>query len=304
MFDSLTTEQRNEQTRNIDLLPIYDVLKMMNEEDRNVLQAVESELITIEKAVKLVIHSFKENGRLIYVGAGTSGRLGILDAVECEPTFSSPPEMVQGLMAGGMKAFTKAVEGAEDDAKKGALDLQAIKLCEKDTVIGISASGRTPYVIGALTYANDRKAKTVSIACNKKSRMSALSQVAIELDTGPEIVAGSTRLKAGTAQKIVLNMISTVSMIGIGKVYENLMVDVKPTNEKLAERSKRMIMEATGVDEEIAEQYFERSNRHVKAAIVMILLQCSLEEAEEQLNRNNGFVRNVIQRKEEDYNVD
>ena len=232
--------------------------------------------------------------RLIYVGAGTSGRIGILDAVECVPTFSTPSHMVQGLIAGGMKAFTTAVEGAEDREEAGMEDLQTLQLTPADIVIALAASGRTPYAIGALKYTNEIGAESVSITCNKQAEMSQYAKIAIELDTGPEILTGSTRLKAGTAQKLVLNMISTSSMVGIGKAYENLMVDVKPTNEKLVERSKRIIMEATNVDFSTAEHYFYAADQHVKTAIMMILLQCTKEEAIERLSETKGFVRKAL----------
>src|SRR5690625_3455957 len=248
VLEKLATETRNENTMNLDQMSILDILKVMNEEDRGVIKAIEKELAKIEEAVNLVIQSFNNKGRVIYVGAGTSGRLGVLDAVECVPTFGSPPEMVQGLIAGGMKAIADAVEGAEDNGELGQMDLKEMNLTENDTVIGIAASGRTPYVIGALQYANDQKANTVSISCNADAKMSEYGQVAIELETGAEVLTGSTRLKAGTAQKMVLNMISTSAMVGIGKVYQNLMVDLKPTNHKLEERSKRIIMDATNAD--------------------------------------------------------
>jgi N-acetylmuramic acid 6-phosphate etherase len=240
-----------------------------------------------------VVKAFKNGGRLIYVGAGTSGRLGILDASECPPTFGVEPTLVQGLIAGGEKAILKAIEGAEDDEESGQLDLKAISINEKDVVVGIAASGRTPYVIGALKYANEVGATTASISNNKHSVIGKIAQIAIEVETGPEVLTGSTRLKAGTAQKLVLNMISTASMIGIGKVYENLMVDVQPTNKKLVERSKRIIMEATGVDYNTAQTYFLRANQEVKPAIVMILLNCSYEEALDKLEKSNGFIRNT-----------
>ena len=294
VLEKLATETRNENTMNLDQMSILDILKVMNEEDKGVIKAIEKELPKIEEAVNLAIQSFNNKGRVIYVGAGTSGRLGVLDAVECVPTFGSPPEMVQGLIAGGMKAIADAVEGAEDNEELGQMDLKEINLTENDTVIGIAASGRTPYVIGALQYANDKKANTVSISCNADAKMSAYGQVAIELETGAEVLTGSTRLKAGTAQKIVLNMISTSAMVGIGKVYQNLMVDLKPTNHKLEERSKRIIMDATNADYETASKYFERANHHVKTAIVMILLQCSYEEAVEKINEGKGFVRNAL----------
>lgn len=294
MLEKLTTESRNPRTENLDEMSTMDILRTMNQEDESVLRAIEKQLMNIEKAVQFVIESFNKGGRLIYIGAGTSGRLGILDAVECVPTFGTDPEMVQGLIAGGKTAIYKAAEGAEDNPELGKKDLKRINLTEDDTVIGIAASGRTPYVIGALSYADSIKAKTVSISCNNHSEMSKYTSLAIELETGPEVLTGSTRLKAGTAQKIVLNMISTASMVGIGKVYQNFMVDLKPTNKKLAERSKRNIMEITGADYETANIYYEKSKRQVKVAIVMILLDCSYEEALSKLERSNGFVRKAI----------
>ncbi|MCM3741215.1 N-acetylmuramic acid 6-phosphate etherase [Oceanobacillus luteolus] len=294
MLDKLTTELRNPRTMNLDEMSTLDILRTMNQEDESVLEAIDKQLSNIEKAVQFVIESFNNNGRLIYIGAGTSGRLGILDAVECVPTFGTDPEMVQGLIAGGNQAIYEAVEGAEDDAELGENDLKRIQLTDKDTVIGIAASGRTPYVIGALKYANSIQAKTVSISCNHNAEMSKYGDLAIELETGPEVLTGSTRLKAGTSQKIVLNMISTASMVGIGKVYQNFMVDLKPTNEKLEERSKRNIMEVTGVDYETANRYFEKSKQQVKVAIVMILLDCSYDEAVRKLESSKGFVRDAI----------
>lgn len=278
----------------MDTKSIGDILKLMNEEDKLVPLAVEKELLHIEKAVTFAIDSFKRGGRLIYIGAGTSGRLGILDASECPPTFGVDSTLVQGLIAGGLKALTTAIEGAEDNETLGGDDLKAISLTEKDTVVGIAASGRTPYVIGALKYAKSVGAKTVSISNNKNSIIGKLADVAIEVETGPEVLTGSTRLKAGTAQKLVLNMISTVSMIGIGKVYENLMVDVQPTNQKLIERAKRIIMEATGADQETAEKTLEAAGYEVKVAIVMILLNCTYEEAAQKLQESNGFIRKAI----------
>lgn len=294
MLEKLETEKRNQTTMNLDELSAIDILEKMNAEDENAVNAVKAELKEIEKAVQLTIHSFKNGGRLIYVGAGTSGRLGILDAVECVPTFSTPQDMVQGLIAGGMKAFTEAVEGAEDSIEAGQNDLKEIKLTEKDTVIGIAASGRTPYVIGALKYANTVEAHTVSISCNKEAKMSQYADVVIELDTGREVLTGSTRLKAGTAQKMVLNMISTTAMVGIGKVYQNLMVDLKPTNQKLEERSKNIIMEATDADYETASRFYKRSDHQVKLAIIMILLDCSKEEAIQKIGSSDGFVRKAL----------
>ncbi|MFJ6412380.1 N-acetylmuramic acid 6-phosphate etherase [Terribacillus saccharophilus] len=294
MLDKLTTEKRNESTMKLDQLTTKEVLQLMNKEDRTVPDAVEAALPEIEAAVEQVIATFQAGGRLIYTGAGTSGRLGILDAVECPPTFSTPHDMVQGLLAGGMSAFRKAKEGAEDNPELGAKELQDIGLTAKDTVIGIAASGRTPYVIGALDYAAAVGAATVSVACNKEAAISKHAKISIEVETGPEILTGSTRLKAGTAQKLVLNMISTASMVGVGKVYKNLMVDVKPTNDKLQERAKRIIMEATGANYDAAEKVFKQADGQVKTAIVMLLLDITKEEAETKLQHAEGFVRSAI----------
>ncbi|CAM4190537.1 N-acetylmuramic acid-6-phosphate etherase [Bacillus manliponensis] len=297
MLEHLSTEKRNNKTMHLDEMSIREILQTMNEEDFTVAAAVAKEIVQIEKLVQSVVTSFQKGGRLIYIGAGTSGRLGILDAVECPPTFGTNPEMVQGLIAGEMKAFTKAVEGAEDSEELGVEDLKKIGVNENDTVIGIAASGRTPYVIGGLKYASSVGASTGSISCNKNAKVSQFAHVSVEVETGAEVLTGSTRLKAGTAQKLVLNMISTASMIGIGKVYKNLMVDVQSTNKKLVERSKRIIMEATGVQHDVAESYYDRAHRNVKVAIIMILLQCEYEEALEQLNGANGFVKQALQSK-------
>jgi len=294
MLENLSTEHRNEKTTNLDEMSIKEVLQSMNEEDRTVALAVENEIEEIEKVVGAVIQSFEKEGRLIYIGAGTSGRLGILDAVECPPTFGTDDKMVQGFIAGGLKAFTKAVEGAEDREELAEEDLKSIGLNEKDTVIGIAASGRTPYVIGGLKYAHSVGASTASISCNKNAEISKYAKLNVEVETGAEILTGSTRLKAGTAQKLVLNMISTASMIGVGKVYKNLMVDVQSTNEKLVERSKRIIVEATGVSYEVAAEYYEKANRNVKVAIVMVLLQCEYGEALEKLKEAKGFVKKAL----------
>ncbi|QWG86160.1 N-acetylmuramic acid 6-phosphate etherase [Bacillus mycoides] len=294
MLENLSTEHRNEKTMNLDEMSIKEVLQSMNEEDRTVALAVENEIEEIEKVVQIVTKSFEEEGRLIYIGAGTSGRLGILDAVECPPTFGTDDKMVQGFIAGGLKAFTKAVEGAEDREELAEEDLKSIGLNEKDTVIGIAASGRTPYVIGGLKYAHSVGASTASISCNKNAEISKYAKLNVEVETGAEILTGSTRLKAGTAQKLVLNMISTASMIGVGKVYKNLMVDVQSTNEKLVERSKRIIVEATGVSYEVAADYYEKANRNVKVAIVMALLQCEYGEALEKLKEAKGFVKKAL----------
>lgn len=295
MLEKLGTEQRNPNTMSLDTMSVADVLKAMNKEDGSVIEVIHAQLPTIEKTVNAVIDSFQKGGRLIYIGAGTSGRLGILDAVECVPTFGVSPDMVVGLIAGGLKAFTKAVEGAEDNPDLGVQDLKDLQLNETDTVIGIAASGRTPYVIGALDYSRKTAAHTISISCNEGAEMSSHADIAIELQTGPEVLTGSTRLKAGSAQKMVLNMISTAAMIGIGKAYENLMIDVQATNLKLQERSKRIIMEATGVDLHTATSFYEASGKHVKTATVMILLDCSKEQAQERIEATRGFVRKATQ---------
>lgn len=293
-LENLTTERRNETTFGLDEMSVAEAVKLMNQEDHKVSEAVAEQLPQIEKVVETTIASFKKDGRLIYMGAGTSGRLGVLDAAECVPTFGVEPEMVVGLIAGGEQAMTVAVEGAEDDIELGAQDLKDLKLTENDMVIGIAASGRTPYVIGGLDYARSIGAATGTIACNKGAEISKHADLPIEVDCGPEFLTGSTRLKSGTAQKLILNMISTISMIGIGKVYNNLMVDVKPTNEKLVERSKRIIMQATEADYETAARYFEAADQNVKLAIVMILTDSTTEAAAEKLIQAGGFVKKTM----------
>lgn len=293
-LSDLTTETRNEETMNLEELSTAEILKIMNSEDQKVAQRVGKVLPDITQAVKQIILSFNKKGRLFYIGAGTSGRLGVLDAAECVPTFGTDPKMVQGLIAGGMKAMTIAVEGAEDSPELGAKDLQSQNLTNKDIVVGIAASGRTPYVIGGLDYAKKVGAATISLACNDHAKISKHADINIEISVGPEVLTGSTRLKSGTAQKLVLNMLSTASMIGIGKVYKNLMVDVKPTNAKLVERSKRIIMEATDVSYTVANDMFEKAGKDVKLAIVMILTDVDLNEAKKRLQVAKGFVRKTI----------
>ncbi len=294
MLDQLATERRNEQTMQLDEMTVEDVLRVMNAEDQTVATVIREQIPVIAEVVKHVIASFNNGGRLIYIGAGTSGRLGILDAAECVPTFGVSPDMVVGLIAGGERALIKAVEGAEDSRTLAVDDLKALQLEARDTVIGIAASGRTPYVIGGLDYATEIGAVTAAISCNINAVISRHARYAIEVETGPEVLTGSTRLKAGTAQKLVLNMISTAAMIGVGKVYQNLMVDVQSTNEKLEIRAKRMICEATGVDAITAERVFSEAHGHVKTAIVMILANVSYTEAVERLQQANGFVRDAL----------
>lgn len=294
-INQLTTEKRNPNTMHLDQMSVGQVLELMNKEDQQVPEAIAEALGQIEAAVETIIQSLKAGGRLIYFGAGTSGRLGVLDAAECVPTFGVSPDLVVGLIAGGDKAMVEAVEGAEDSLTLAEEDFKKLNLNANDTVVGIAASGRTPYVIGGLQYAQSIGAKTVSIACNKEAKISGFAQIPIEVDCGPEVLTGSTRLKAGTAQKLILNMLSTVSMIGIGKVYQNLMVDVQATNEKLEERSKRIIMAATECSYEEAASYFEAANHKVKVAIVMILTNLDATEASRKINAANGFVNQVLQ---------
>ncbi|MDV7816709.1 N-acetylmuramic acid 6-phosphate etherase [Enterococcus faecalis] len=293
-LENLTTERRNENTMGLDEMSVKEALQKMNQEDQKVAMAVGQELAAIEPVVEAIIKSFNQGGRLIHMGAGTSGRLGVLDAAECVPTFGVEPEMVQGLIAGGQKAMTVAVEGAEDSKELGRQDLVDLKLSANDIVVGIAASGRTPYVIGGLEYATTVGAATATVACNKNAEISKYAQMPIEVDAGPEFLTGSTRLKSGTAQKLILNMLSTISMIGIGKVYNNLMVDVKPTNEKLVERSKQIIMEATGCSYEVAELKFVEAEENVKLAIVMILTDSTKEEATQKLIDGNQFIKNTL----------
>lgn len=290
----MMTETRNPKTLELDAMSTTDILHVMNEEDRLLAEAIAKELGPIEKAVETIAASFEKGGRLIYVGAGTSGRLGLLDAVECPPTFGTVPEQVVGLLAGGHKAFVKAVEGAEDSKELGRGDLEIIKLTDKDTVVGIAASGRTPYVVGALEYANSVGAPTVALACNKESEIGRISKIVIEVVPGPEILTGSTRLKAGTVQKMVLNMLSTVSMIRVGKVYKNLMVDVQQTNEKLHVRAENIVMEITSCDRVEARNYLKESEGSVKVAIIMYLVGCKKEEALEKLEKAKGHIREAI----------
>lgn len=291
MLENLTTEKRNEDTLNLDKLSIIETVTKMNQEDEKVIAAIEKKKESIAAVIEQVVKSLKNDGRLFYFGAGTSGRLGILDAAECVPTFSTDPELVQGIIAGGESAMTVAVEGAEDSITLAEEDFRERGLTDKDIVIGISASGRTPYVIGGLKYAAEVGATTASISCNENAEISTFASFPIEVTAGPEILTGSTRLKSGTLQKLILNMISTISMVHLGKVYGNLMVDVKPTNEKLVERAKNIIVEATGCTKEEATHYFEDSDEQVKLAIIRILTKTSKEEGLALLEANDGFIR-------------
>ena len=293
-LSKLTTEARNPNTMHLDQMSPLEIAKTMNQEDGNVVAAVKEVLPEIATAITWATESLSAGGRIIYIGAGTSGRLGVLDAVECPPTFGVPPEMVVGLIAGGSGAFVKAVEGAEDSKTLCEEELKGIQLQKRDIVIGLAASGRTPYVIGGLRYANEIGCKTVAIACNKGSEVGAEAQLAIEPTPGPEVLTGSTRLKAGTAQKMVLNMISTGSMVGIGKAYENLMVDVKQSNEKLIVRAQNITMTATECTREEAKTALEQAGGHVKTAIVMILLDCDADTAREKLQGAQGKIHRAL----------
>ena len=293
-LSTLTTERRNLATTNLDQMSVHEALTKMNQEDKGVAGAVALALPQIEKVATATIAAFNKGGRVIYMGAGTSGRLGVLDAAECVPTFGVPASQVVGLIAGGDKAMTLAVEGAEDSLSLGKQDLIDLALSENDIVIGIAASGRTPYVIGGLDYATSVGATTASLSCNPNAEISKHAALPIEVDCGPEFLTGSTRLKSGTAQKLILNMISTIAMIGIGKVYHNLMVDVKPTNKKLVERSKRIIMQATDCPYELAEVTFYEADQEVKLAIDMILTGSNAEEGRKKLVKANGFVGKTL----------
>ncbi|MCI8332368.1 MAG: N-acetylmuramic acid 6-phosphate etherase [Clostridiales bacterium] len=295
-WKQMKTEMRNENTENIDTLPTLEMIRLINEEDKKVAFAVEKELEKIAEAVDLIAAKIKEGGRLIYVGCGTSGRLGVLDAAECPPTYSTEPGQVIGLMAGGPSAMFQAAEGAEDNEEAGAEDLRKINVCDKDVVVGIAASGRTPYVLGAMAYAKSMGARVLSITCCPDSPVEKAAELAIVPVPGPEAVTGSTRMKSGTAQKMVLNMLSTGAMIRLGKVYGNLMVDVKPSNEKLLYRCQRIVCEATGADEAAAKAALETCGHHPKVAIVMILMQVDAKTAKDLLARHEGRISDVIEK--------
>lgn len=291
----LLTEQRNPDTMNIDSVSTVEMLEMINNEDKKVAFAIEKEINNIAKAVDIIVDKLQSGGRLIYIGAGTSGRIGILDASECPPTFGTDPELVQAFIAGGEKAIVKSIEGAEDNKEGGAADLKSISFNKNDVLIGIAASGRTPYVLGAIEYALEVGAATVGICNNPDSELTKISQVSICLLTGPEAVTGSTRMKAGTSQKLVLNMISTGVMIKYGKVYENLMVDVKASNDKLINRCKTIVMEATGVSIEEAESKLNETSYNCKLAIFMIISKTNLSDAKRLLQENNGYIRKALE---------
>lgn len=290
----LVSESRNPRTLEIDLMSTAGIVAAINHEDRDVAAAVEKVLPAVADAVDRIVEAFRNGGRLIYIGAGTSGRLGVLDASECPPTFGVPPTMVVGIIAGGDHALRHPVEGAEDDVAQGRADLEAQALNANDVVVGIAVSGRTPYVIGALEYAREVGAVTVALSCNPTSTIAGLADIAISPVVGPEVVTGSTRMKSGTAQKLVLNMLSTASMIRMGKTYQNLMVDVSVTNEKLAARAVRIIIEAIGCSSERAAELLAESGNDVKLAILMGLTGLPRAAAETALQREDGFLRRAL----------
>lgn len=293
-LDSLTTEQVNEKSGSIDICGTRDILQIINDEDMLVPLAVKGELRNIAGAVDVIVDRLGKGGRLFYVGAGTSGRLGILDASECPPTYGTAPEMVQGIIAGGIEAILKAVEGAEDNEAMGRTVIREKGVNEKDVVVGITASGRTPFVLGSVREARSRGAFAIGLSNNANSALKEESDIAITPLVGPEVIMGSTRMKAGTSQKLVLNMLTTASMIKLGKVFGNLMVDLRPTNEKLLDRAVRIVVHATGISAESARQFLEDSGYNPKTAIVMIKKSVGREAAEMLLNMANGFVSKAV----------
>ncbi|WP_337916589.1 N-acetylmuramic acid 6-phosphate etherase [Vibrio cholerae] len=295
----LVSEGRNPDTMDIDLLSSQEIVERLNQQDKQVPLAVEAVLPQIAQAVDKITAAFKQGGRLIYLGAGTSGRLGVLDASECPPTFGVSDQMVIGLIAGGKEAMFTAQEGAEDNATLGAHDLQQIDFSSKDVLVGIAASGLTPYVIGALEYANDLGATTIALSCNPDSPIAEIAQIAISPVVGPEALTGSTRLKSGTAQKLVLNMLTTASMIRLGKSYQNLMVDVRATNRKLIARAVRIVMQATDCQREEAEALLKESHNNAKLAILMHLTGMNYEQATAKLSQSDGFLRRAMEEHEE-----
>lgn len=298
---TMITESRNQASLTIDQLTTIDMLKVINEEDKKVAFAIEKQLPQIAQAVDKIVEAFQQQGRLIYIGAGTSGRLGILDASECPPTYGTPAEQIMGIIAGGTPAIFKAVENAEDKPEQGQADLQSIQFNYKDILVGIAASGRTPYVIGAMEYAKSQGATVISLCCNPNAPMIGLADIAITPIVGAEVITGSSRMKAGTAQKLVLNMLTTASMIKIGKVFSNLMVDVEASNAKLIERQIQIVIEATSCSRQQAINALEQCNRQCKTAIIMLLMQISAEQAMALLNENRGMIAHVLANKRDEY---
>ena len=293
-LNQLITEQRNPNSMQLDSLSAQELVALINREDQQVALAVEKCLPQIASAVEKIVAAFERGGRLVYVGAGTSGRLGVLDASECPPTYGVKPEMVVGLIAGGDHALRHPIEGAEDNVQQGQADLEEIDFSARDVLVGIAASGRTPYVLGALNYAKQLGATTVSIASNPNSKMAEVADIAIETVVGPEVLTGSSRMKSGTAQKLVLNMLTTASMVLIGKCYQNLMVDVQASNKKLKARALKIVMEATECDNEAAANVLAKANGQVKLAILMQLSGLDALEAQSLLDKSNGKLRQAL----------
>ena len=287
-LSTLITEQRNPNSMHVDSLSVLEIVRLMNEEDKQVPLAIEKCLPQIAQAVERIVAAFQQGGRLVYIGAGTSGRLGVLDASECPPTFGVSPEIVKGIIAGGERALRHPIEGAEDSKTQAVVDLQTIQFSSKDVLVGIAASGRTPYVIGALEYAKSLGSVTVSIASNPNSAMANIVDIAIDTVVGPEVLTGSSRLKSGTAQKLVLNMLTTASMSLMGKCYQNLMVDVQASNEKLKARAIRIVMQATDCDKALAEETLKQADQNAKLAIMMILSGLDRAQAEALLEKHHG----------------
>ena len=287
-LSTLITEQRNPNSMHVDSLSALEIVQLMNDEDKQVPLAIEKCLPLIAQAVERIVAAFQQDGRLVYIGAGTSGRLGVLDASECPPTFGVSPEMVKGIIAGGERALRHPIEGAEDSKAQAVVDLQTIQFSSKDVLVGIAASGRTPYVIGALEYAKSLGSVTASIASNPNSAMANIVDIAIDTVVGPEVLTGSSRLKSGTAQKLVLNMLTTASMILMGKCYQNLMVDVQASNEKLKARAIRIVMQATDCDKALAEETLKQADQNAKLAIMMILSGLDRAQAETLLEKHQG----------------
>ncbi|RUL88430.1 N-acetylmuramic acid 6-phosphate etherase [Tautonia sociabilis] len=293
--DHLLTEARNPASEAIDTLDASGIVRLMNDEDAKVVAAVRAEERAISRAIELVADRFRAGGRLIYAGAGTSGRLGVLDASECPPTFSTPPELVVGLIAGGPTALTRAVEGAEDDPDRGASDLDGLRPTSRDVVVGIASSGRTPYVLGVVDRARAIGASTVGIACNRPSLLGERVDLEIAPIVGPEVIAGSTRLKSGTATKMILNMITTGAMVLVGKTFGNRMIDLQPTNQKLRLRTRRILRELGGVDDDRAVALLERTGGRLKPALVMAMSGVEAEEADRLLAAAGGQVRGAVE---------
>ena len=294
-LSTLITEQRNPNSMHVDSLSALEIVQLMNQEDKQVPLAIEKCLPQIAQAVECIVAAFQQGGRLVYIGAGTSGRLGVLDASECPPTFGVSPEMVKGIIAGGERALRHPIEGAEDSKEQAVIDLQTIQFSSKDVLVGIAASGRTPYVIGALEYAKSLGSVTVSIASNPNSAMANIVDIAIDTVVGPEVLTGSSRLKSGTAQKLVLNMLTTASMILMGKCYQNLMVDVQASNEKLKARAIRIVMQATDCDKALAEETLKQADQNAKLAIMMILSGLDRAQAEALLEKHQGKLQLALE---------